>query len=275
MKNFVFAILITFSVFSFSVFAQKTQIKKNTRPTAAATPETAQSPKQTVEEGKTVKAPTKQNQRPTIGNSLTAGSVKTKTESVYFYEFSQPDFVISKILIEHDEAGKGSISFMKKGVDEMISDPVQVSPAAMERINSTLNALNFFDSTENYQYEKDYSHLGNVKIKVKKAGREREAKFNWTQNPEAKRLAEEYRKIGNQYIWIFDMNLARENQPLTAPRLMDALDSFIRRNEVSDAGQMIPFLKELGNDERIPLIARNHAKKLVTQIEKEAAKNEK
>jgi hypothetical protein len=34
---------------------------------------------------------------------------------------------------------------------------------------------------------------------------------------------------------------------------------------------MLPLLKELSNDERIPLIARNHATKLAEKIEK--AKN--
>lgn len=100
----------------------------------------------------------------------------------------------------------------------------------------------------------------------------RETKFNWTQNQDAKTLADEYRKISNQYIWIFDINLARVNQPLESPKLMDMIDSYIRRNEVSDATQLIPFLKELGNDERIPLIARNHATRLIEKIGKEEKK---
>ena len=85
---------------------------------------------------------------------------------------------------------------------------------------------------------------------------------------DAKNLADEYRRIGQQFVWIFDINVARENQPLEAPRLLDALDSMVERNEISDAAQMIPLLDELNNDERIPLIARNHAAKLVKQIEK-------
>jgi hypothetical protein len=35
---------------------------------------------------------------------------------------------------------------------------------------------------------------------------------------------------------------------------------------------MIPFLKELSDDERIPLISRNHAAKLIKQIEKTVEK---
>ncbi len=187
----------------------------------------------------------------------------------YFYEFTQPDFVVSQILIEHDEKGKGKISFMKRGFEELITDPIQLSSATLTRIDEALATLNFLDSSEDYQYEKDYSHLGNIKIRVAKGGRDRTTKFNWTENKDAKLLADEYRKIGNQFVWMFDIEVARENQPLEAPRLLDSLDSMIRRKEVSDPNQMVPFLQVLSNDERVPLIARNHAGKLVKQIEKE------
>jgi uncharacterized protein (UPF0147 family) len=66
--------------------------------------------------------------------------------------------------------------------------------------------------------------------------------------------------------------VARENQPLDAPRLLDALDSLIKRKEISDAAQMIPLLKELSVDERLPLIARNRSTKLAEKIEKSEQK---
>jgi len=196
----------------------------------------------------------------------------TDDKSVYFYEFSKSDFFISKIYIEHDDNGKGKITFQKKDFAEPVTDPIQLSAEALERIKTTWQALNFLDSTENYQYEKDFSNLGTMKFTMKKDGRMREAKFNWTDNKDAKTLADEYRRIGLQFIWIFDITVARENQPLESPKLLDSLDSMVRRNEISDAVQMIPLLNELSNDERIPLIARNHATKLIKQIEKKAEK---
>jgi hypothetical protein len=111
-----------------------------------------------------------------------------------------------------------------------------------------------------------------VKISLKKDGRVRNSTFNWTENKDAKALVDEYRKIGEQYVWMFDVSVALENQPLESPRLMDALDSLLRRNEISDPSQMIPLLKRLANDERIPLIARNHATRIVKDIEKKAKK---
>lgn len=257
--------LVMISGFAVSLFGQKKKpVKRNVKPTTAqvspspspsVAPQAAQTPKP------------KKNERPTSENS--SNQTPAKDAPNYFYEFSQPAFTVSKISIEHDENGKGKISFMKSISDEVISDPVQVSPAALERINNALTALDFMNSTESYQYEKDYSHLGNMTFKIVKNGKTREAKFNYTTNENAKMLADEYRKIGNQYIWMFDINLSRENQPLESPKLMDVIDNYIKRNEISDASQLIPFLKEIGDDERIPLIARNHATRLIKQIEKE------
>jgi len=203
---------------------------------------------------------------------LNARPVSLKDNSVYFYEFSKSNFFISKIYIEHDDNGKGKITFQKKDFAEPVTDPIQLSAATLERIKATWQALNFLDSTENYQYEKDFSNLGTMKFTMKKNGRTREATFNWTENKDAKTLVDEYRRIGQQFIWIFDITVARENQPLESPKLLDSLDSLIRRNEISDTVQMIPLLNELSNDERIPLIARNHAAKLIKQIEKKAEK---
>lgn len=202
-----------------------------------------------------------------------ADTVQAVTENViftHFYEFTRPEFTINHLVIRHDDKGKGDISFSKNGSDEIITDPVQLSGLTVERIIAALSDLDFVNSIENYQYEKDYSHLGNIKFTLKAGEKSRTATYNWTENKAAKVLMDEYRRIGNQYVWMFDINVARENQPLEAPKLLDTLDGYIRRGEISDPEQMTPFLKHLSDDERIPLIARNHAAKLVKQIEKQA-----
>lgn len=236
--------------------APTTEVKKNSRPEIEIQPTT------TEKIGETVKT----NSRPTT---------LTENKPVYFYEFSKAEFLVSKIFIEHDENGKGKITLQKRDFAAPETDPIQLSPASLERVKTAWSQLNFLDSTENYQYEKDYSHLGTMKFTMKKDERTRTATFNWTDNKDAKILADEYRKIGQQFIWIFDINVARENQPLDAPRLIDSLDSMVKRNDISDPEQMIPFLKELSNDERLPLIARNHAIKLIEKIEKEKKKENK
>ncbi len=281
-----FFLTIFISTLAFSAAAQK----KNRKPTAKKT--AAVQTKTTVKQEE-IPVPEKKNSRPIDENSQSEENIKpepgkknsksgtpktvitakqTKPNPVYFYEFSRPEFTISHIYIEHDESGKGTIRFMKKYYDEEILDPIALSADALERVKTLWQNLNFLDSTENYQYEKDYSHLGNLKFTMKKGGRERTIGFNWTTHPDAKALADEYRKIGNQYIWMFDINLSRENQPLESAKIMNSLDSQIKRDEIADPVQLIPFLKQLSDDERIPLISRNHATRIVKEIEKKMAK---
>lgn len=270
--NYTVLFLIILSTLTFSISAQ-------TKKRGAQQPEpkpTVQPQAEDVESGgfSSPKVPTKKNERPTGDGSKKLN--RSANAPVYFYEFSQPDFLVSKVLIEHDEEGKGKITFKKRDSDEEITDPLALSAASLEHVKDIWRALNFLDSAENYQSaDKDYKHLGNLKFSIKKNDRERSAAFNWTDNKDAKALADAYRRIGNQLIWMFDVNVARENQPLETPRIMDRLDSLMRMNEISDAEQMLPFLKELSDDERIPLIARNHAARAIQQIQKQAAKMKK
>ena len=60
----------------------------------------------------------------------------------------------------------------------------------------------------------------------------------------------------------------REMQPLNAPGLMIEMEGDLRRGDLSDPYQLVPLLKDLRTDERIPLIARNHADRLLKKIEK-------
>lgn len=218
--------------------------------------------------------PAKRNERPGGEAAKTDAELNkvNPANPAYFYEFTRPGFSYGRILIEHNDAGEGKISFLKDGFDEMITDPIDLSPVTLAKINVALAELKFLDSTEDYQYARDYSHMGNVTFTVNRDGRSRTAKYNWTENKNAKMLMDEYRRIGNEYTWRFEISVARQNQPLQTPGLMDAIDGYVRRGEISDPEHLLPFLTELSTDERLPLIARNRAAKLVKQIEKQKAK---
>ncbi len=239
--------------------AQTKKTKKTSKPKpTAATPKATPEP--------STETPTKRNERPNNGN--TNDTKSAACTPVYFYEFTRPGFTYERVLIEHDEAGKGKISFLKTGFDEMITDPIQLTAVTMGNLSSAFAALNFLASNENYQTEKDHSNMGNVSITVKKDGRSRTAKYNWTDNKLAKSLMDEYRRIANEYTWKFEIGLARQNQPLQAPTLMATLDNYVRQNEISDPPHLIEFLTALSTDERLPLIARDHAARIVKQLEK-------
>lgn len=214
---------------------------------------------------------TKHNVRPEIAPT-TPAPVSPKKESEdkttrFFYEFKQPEFYIRHIVIEHDASGRGRISFERKN-ETPFEEPLEMSSETIGRIAGLWQSLRFLDSTEDYQSDRQYPHLGTMFLRMEQEPRKRTAEFNWTNNKDASALVNEYRRIADQAIFIFDITVARETQPLNAPKLMEGLESLLKRNGLSDPEQLLPLLKDLSTDEHIPLIARNHAARLVKKIEK-------
>ncbi|MBV9240524.1 MAG: hypothetical protein JO314_00820 [Acidobacteria bacterium] len=243
----------------------KTATTKKTTAKPAATP--APSPEASPDP---VAPAIKKNGRPADDSTTNSvATASTKYKPVYVYTFERPGFEYSSIRIEHDEDGRGRIWFKRDKETETYDDPLELSPATLTAVRKAFADLNFLDSTETYQYSAhDYSNMGNLTITLNRGGRTRTAKFNWTEVKPAKLLMDTYRAVGNEAIWKFEMTLARENQPLLTPGLADAIDDLIRRGDISDPPHILPYITDLSNDERLPLIARNHFKRLVGQITK-------
>src|SRR5207244_2383025 len=213
--------------------------------------------------------PSKRNGRPQALPSLPRREEDKKTPDTtrYSYEFSQPQFITSHIVIEHDALGRGKISFERKGEATSIVEPIELSAGALGRIFGLWTDLRFLDSTEDYQASKNFAHLGTYRLTMNDGKRKRTAEFNWSNNASAWNLTQEYRRVADQAIFIFDVTVARENQPLNTPGLLNQLESLYTRNGLSDPKQLVPLLKDLRTDEHIPLIARNHADRLLKKIE--------
>ena len=211
----------------------------------------------------------KHNARPQQAAPAAAVVGEGKTEAVkYTYEFSQPKFVVSHIVLEHDANGRGTVTFERMNESTPVVEPLQLSTAALERIRGAWQALQFLESETNYQADKQFPHLGTMKIGMQRGGRKRVAEFNWTNNTDASTLVTEYRKAADQAILIFDISVARENQPLGVPKLMEAIESLMKRDGLSDPRQLLKLLEDLTTDEHVPLIARNHAQRLIKKIQK-------
>ncbi|HKR00752.1 MAG TPA: hypothetical protein VJT09_08760 [Pyrinomonadaceae bacterium] len=187
----------------------------------------------------------------------------------YSYEFTKSDFFIRHIVIKHDATGHGEISFERQGDLEPIVEPLQLSESASSRIKGLWEVLRFLDSNASYQAEKQFPHLGTMKLWMRQGTRERAAEFNWTQDQNMRALVDEYRRAANQSIFVFDISVARQNQPLDSPKILSRLDTYLKRNEISDPRQLIPLLRDLNTDERLPLMARNHAGRILKMLEKE------
>jgi hypothetical protein len=220
---------------------------------------------------------TKQNTRPAqpivpaASSAKPAASPSTREDSKssrFEYEFTQPEFFIRHIVIEHDQDGHGSITFERRSEEIPYKEPLELSVAASARIASLWQALRFLDSNEDYQSPRQYPHLGTMRLKMEQDSRKRTAEFNWTVKKDASSLVNEYRRAADQAILVFDLAIARENQPLNSPKLMDQLESMLKRNALSDPQQLVPLLKDITSDEHLPLMTRNHAARLLKQIDK-------
>jgi hypothetical protein len=214
---------------------------------------------------------TKRNDRPPepgATSQVREDNEKPPDPSRYGYEFTKAEFLISHIVIEHDALGRGKITFWRRGEETPIVEPVELSISALGRVHGLWTELRFLDSTENYQTARSFAHLGTYRLTMDSGERKRTAEFNWSHNKEAWALATEYRRVSDQAILVFDIKLAREMQPLNAPQLMNLMEMLLIRDGLSDPHQLVPLLIELRTDERIPLIARNHAARILKKIEK-------
>ncbi|HMT08550.1 MAG TPA: hypothetical protein PKA82_11145 [Pyrinomonadaceae bacterium] len=190
----------------------------------------------------------------------------------YIYRFERPGFLTSLMHLEHDASGKGKITFLRDGNSEEITEAVRLPKAVVEKIDTIYTTLTYLDSTENYQYEHDRSNMGNHTFTLSRDGRSRTVKFNWTTNEDAKSLMNLYRGIGYEMVWKFEVELARENQPLETPTLMNEMEGYLRRDEIADPPSLLPYLKQITIDERFPLMARNRAEYMIKTIEKAVEK---
>ena len=211
----------------------------------------------------------KRNDRPQSNSTSTIVPDSKEASSVrYTWEFSQREFTVNHIVVEHDATGHGRVTFTRKGDEQPIVENLELTPLVLERIEKLWRELRFLDSNENYQAEKNFAHLGTYKLGMTDRERKRTAEFNWSSNTNAWSLAQEYRRVADQVIFVFDMTVARENQPLNTPGLLKQLESMYNRNALADPKQLVPLLKEIRTDAHIPLIARNHADRLLKKIEK-------
>jgi hypothetical protein len=248
---------------------------------ALRTPAQSRAPKKAAPRATGQSAPKKNTARPddevNAGDSSSSAStnssrVNSKEDpnaTRYVYEFAQPDFFVYFIHIEHDDGGHGLIRFERRSDTEQLTEPFELSPAALERIRAHWTALNFLDSTENYQGPRTYPSQGKTTFKMRRGDRARAAEFNYSQNADAQGLADEYRRAGEQALLVFDINVALEAQPLDTPKLIERLESLIESNSLSDKQQLIPLIRSLTEDERVPLVGRNHAARLLKKLDKD------
>ncbi|HEY8459084.1 MAG TPA: hypothetical protein VIM99_01820 [Blastocatellia bacterium] len=185
----------------------------------------------------------------------------------YRYLFENPRFTVPVQELEFDGSGHGKFRFKRKDSDEIVNK-LTVSPEVLAQIQLLFDDLNFLSSAEEYQHKKDFSHLGNMTITYSRGGKERTVKFNYTDNQSMSRLSDIFRNIITQETRIFELETVIANDPISAPAQLRMLENELKSKRVADPHRFDPILKNIKLDEGIPLIARNHADRLLELIRK-------
>ncbi|MFN7928733.1 MAG: hypothetical protein U0Y68_12445 [Blastocatellia bacterium] len=200
-----------------------------------------------------------------------ASPAETITGTRFHYLFENEKFTTPWIEIEFGVDGKGEFRFRKKEdgqLREPIINPLQVSSNLIVQINALLAEANFLESEENYQHKKDFSHLGTITIDIARDGKQRKVTFNYTENLAMSKLANLFRNLATQETRIFELEAVRQNDPISMPAQLRFLDSELRSKSIADPERFVTLLQDLKSDESVPLIARNHAERLLKEIKK-------
>jgi hypothetical protein len=189
-------------------------------------------------------------------------------EMSFSYKFENARFDIRVIEIDLDSNGAGALKFTRGTADEILDCKVKLLPATIARIRNLFEVSDFLASDAEYQGKKDFSHLGWVTLGARQGARERKQRFNFTYNVYIKELQEIFRAIASQEISLFDMENAERYQPLDLPRQLETLENDLKLERIAEPERLLAPLNEIASDEIQPLIARNHAMRIVEAIKK-------
>lgn len=195
----------------------------------------------------------------------------TEKGTVYRYVFENDRFTTPFQEVEFNNEGKGQFRFRKKEsgqLGEDIANPLTVSSSIVNQIRSLLDEIQFLQSSEDYQYKKDFSHLGTITITHANGGHSRTVKFNYTQNQAMAQVVELFRNIATQETRIFEIETVRANDPISTPAQLRMLETELKSKRIAEPEKLMPLLQEIKTDESVPLIARNHAERLIQSIKK-------
>jgi hypothetical protein len=189
-------------------------------------------------------------------------------EMSFSYKFENPRFDIRNIEIDLNAAGAGELRFTRGTSDEVLDCKVKLLPATIASIRDLFEVSGFLTSDADYQDKKDRSHMGWVTLGVKQGALERQTRFNFTTNPQMKVLQDIFRGIATQEITLFDIDNAERYQPLDLPKQLETLESYLRLEWIAEPERVLAALNEIAGGDTHPLIARNHAKRIIDAIKK-------
>jgi len=193
-------------------------------------------------------------------------SDSANADTHFYYRFANPRFLISKMEVEFDGTGAGTIKFMEQDHDD-VENKFSLKPSTIADFVDLFNQLDFLKSKEVYQTPKDFSYMGVATIKYRRGSEEREVTFSYTENKLMKDLWDKFRSVENQEYQLFKLDLAIHYQPLDTPNQLKAVDSMLKDKKIAEPDRFLPILRQISSNDQMMTIARGQARKLIDMIE--------
>lgn len=197
-----------------------------------------------------------------INGAATAG------EMSFSYKFENPRFDIRVIEIDLNPNGAGELRFTRGTSDEILDCKIKLLPATLARIRNLFEVSDFLALKTEYQDKKDFKHMGWVTLGARQGARERKTRFNFTTNVHMNELKDIFLGIAWQEISLFDIENAERYQPLDVPKQLEMLENDLKLARIAEPARVLTALNEIAGDDSQPLIARNHAKRIIEAIKK-------
>ncbi|QUW03366.1 hypothetical protein J8C06_02690 [Chloracidobacterium validum] len=181
----------------------------------------------------------------------------------YRYEFEQPNFLITRILITLDATGRGRLEYVEKDVPDLTHAPVALRPESLLRLQQL--ATKAAELSPMPPSEK-HANLGLNKLTLLVNGRSISLAFTYTPNPVLLDLGKFFRGLVTQHQRVSQIETARRYQPLDMPKLLRDVEADLNGQRIAEPAALAELFSSLANDLRLSLIARNHAKRLYLRV---------
>ena len=181
----------------------------------------------------------------------------------YRYEFEQPNFLVTRIVIVLDAEGRGTLEYVEKDIPEPTRAPVTLRPESLSRLRRLAEQV---ASLPPAPPSERHANLGLSKLSLVVNGQPVTVAFTYTPSPAVRELGQVFRGLITQHQRISQIEVARRYQPLDMPKLLRDLEADLNAKRIAEPAALADLLASLANDLRLSLIARNHARRLSARI---------
>ena len=198
--------------------------------------------------------------------SIVAQDNKETANTHYYYRFANPKFLISKLEIEFDGTGQGTIKFSEQDHDD-VENKFTLNSTTVASFAAAFDEMDFLKKKEKFQTPKDYSHMGTATVKFRRGDEEYETTFNYTESKQMMDLWAKFRSVENQEYALFKLDVALHYQPLDTPAQLKWIEGLLKDKKIAEPQKFLPVLSQIASSDQMLTIARNQAKKMIELID--------